>query len=86
MAHMVFCVRYKKEMEGLEEPPFDSEFGQKIFKNVSQPVAQNPLGFAQVAEGMNPIGFFLPQTKSRKSNNSAESPASFRSVPVFRAA
>ena len=36
MAHMVFCVRYKKEMEGLEEPPFDSEFGQKIFKNVSQ--------------------------------------------------
>ena len=36
MAHMVFCVRYKKEMEGLEEPPFDSEFGQKIYKNVSQ--------------------------------------------------
>jgi Fe-S cluster biosynthesis and repair protein YggX len=36
MAHTVFCVRYKKEMEGLEEPPFDSEFGQKIFKNVSQ--------------------------------------------------
>jgi Fe-S cluster biosynthesis and repair protein YggX len=36
MAHMVFCVRNKKEMEGLDEPPFDSEFGQKIFKNVSQ--------------------------------------------------
>src|ERR1035437_3825672 len=36
MAHMVFCVRNKKEMEGLEEPPFDSEFGQKIYKNVSQ--------------------------------------------------
>jgi Fe-S cluster biosynthesis and repair protein YggX len=36
MAHMVFCVRNKKEMEGLEEPPFDSEFGQKIFKNVSK--------------------------------------------------
>jgi Fe-S cluster biosynthesis and repair protein YggX len=33
---MVFCVRNKKEMEGLEEPPFDSEFGQKIFKNVSK--------------------------------------------------
>ena len=33
---MVFCVRYKKEMEGLEEPPFDSEFGQKIYKNVSK--------------------------------------------------
>ncbi len=36
MAHTVFCVRYKKEMEGLDEPPFDSEFGQKIFKNVSK--------------------------------------------------
>ena len=36
MAHMVFCVRYKKEMEGLDEPPFDSEFGQKIYKNVSK--------------------------------------------------
>ncbi|MDR3771898.1 MAG: Fe(2+)-trafficking protein, partial [Terracidiphilus sp.] len=36
MAHLVFCVRNKKEMEGLDEPPFDSEFGQKIFKNVSK--------------------------------------------------
>ena len=36
MAHTVFCVRYKKEMEGLDEPPFDSEFGQKIYKNVSK--------------------------------------------------
>ena len=33
---MVFCVRNKKEMEGLEEPPFDSEFGKKIFDNVSK--------------------------------------------------
>ena len=36
MAHMVFCVRNKKEMEGLDEPPFDSEFGQKIYNNVSK--------------------------------------------------
>ena len=36
MAHMVFCVRYKKEMEGLDEPPFDSEFGQKIYDHVSK--------------------------------------------------
>ena len=28
--------RYKKEMEGLEETPFDSEFGQKIFLSVSK--------------------------------------------------
>jgi Fe-S cluster biosynthesis and repair protein YggX len=36
MAHTVFCARYKQEMEGLDEPPFDSDFGQKIYKNVSQ--------------------------------------------------
>ena len=36
MAHNVYCVRNKKEMEGLDEPPFDSEFGQKIYKNVSK--------------------------------------------------
>lgn len=36
MAHMVFCVRYKKELEGLDEPPFDTELGQKIYKNVSK--------------------------------------------------
>jgi Fe-S cluster biosynthesis and repair protein YggX len=36
MAHMVFCARYKKELEGLEERPFDSDFGQKIYDQVSQ--------------------------------------------------
>jgi len=36
MAHTVFCVRNKREMEGLDEPPFDSELGQKIYKNVSK--------------------------------------------------
>ncbi|WP_348268085.1 oxidative damage protection protein [Edaphobacter paludis] len=36
MAHMVFCTKYKAEMEGLDEAPFDSDFGQKIYKNVSK--------------------------------------------------
>jgi len=36
MDHMVFCTKYKAEMKGLSEPPFDSEFGQKIYKNVSE--------------------------------------------------
>jgi Fe-S cluster biosynthesis and repair protein YggX len=36
MPHMVVCARYKQEMEGLDEPPFDSEFGQKIYDHVSK--------------------------------------------------
>ena len=36
MAHLVKCVKYGKEMEGLDEPPFDTPFGQKIYDNVSK--------------------------------------------------
>ena len=36
MPHMVVCARYKQEMEGLDEPPFDSDFGQKIYDHVSK--------------------------------------------------
>ena len=33
---MVQCVKLGREAEGLEEPPFDSELGQKIYNNVSK--------------------------------------------------
>ena len=36
MAHMVFCSRFKQEMEGLDEAPFDSDFGNKVYNNVSK--------------------------------------------------
>ena len=36
MPHMVVCARYKQEMEGLDEPPFDSDFGHKIYNQVSK--------------------------------------------------
>ncbi len=36
MAHIVKCVKFGKEMPGLDEPPFDTELGQKIYENVSQ--------------------------------------------------
>lgn len=36
MAHMVKCVKLGKEMDGLDEPPFDSPLGQKIYENVSK--------------------------------------------------
>jgi Fe-S cluster biosynthesis and repair protein YggX len=36
MAHKVFCSRYKQEMEGLDEAPFDSDFGHRIYNNVSR--------------------------------------------------
>jgi Fe-S cluster biosynthesis and repair protein YggX len=36
MPHMVQCVRYKNEMEGLDEPPFDGPLGQQIYEHVSK--------------------------------------------------
>ena len=31
----VFCVKFQREMPGLDEAPFDNELGQRIFENVS---------------------------------------------------
>src|SRR5215831_2303157 len=36
MAHMVHCVKLGREAEGLDEPPFDNDLGQKIYNNVSK--------------------------------------------------
>ena len=36
MARMVMCARFKQELEGLDEPPFDSDFGKKIYEHVSK--------------------------------------------------
>jgi Fe-S cluster biosynthesis and repair protein YggX len=33
---MVKCVKLGKELEGLDEPPFDSPLGQKIYESVSK--------------------------------------------------
>ena len=35
--HMVFCVKFQREMPGLEEVPFEGHpLGQKIYDNVSK--------------------------------------------------
>jgi len=32
----VFCIKLQKDLPGLDEPPFDTELGEKIYGNVSQ--------------------------------------------------
>jgi len=34
--HQVFCEKLKKNLPGLEEPPFDNDLGRRIYENVSQ--------------------------------------------------
>jgi Fe-S cluster biosynthesis and repair protein YggX len=33
---MVQCVKFQKELPGLDEPPFNNELGQRVFQNVSK--------------------------------------------------
>jgi Fe-S cluster biosynthesis and repair protein YggX len=34
--HLVKCIKFRKELPGLEEPPWSGELGQRIYDNVSQ--------------------------------------------------
>jgi Fe-S cluster biosynthesis and repair protein YggX len=36
MVRTVNCVKLKKELPGLDEPPFDNELGQRIYDTVSK--------------------------------------------------
>jgi Fe-S cluster biosynthesis and repair protein YggX len=34
--HKVFCVKLQQELPGLDEPPFDTDLGKKVYENVSK--------------------------------------------------
>ncbi len=36
MSRNVFCVKLKQELPGLDEPPFDTELGKRVYEQVSQ--------------------------------------------------
>ncbi|OVZ57865.1 oxidative damage protection protein [Pigmentiphaga sp. NML080357] len=36
MTRMVYCVKLKKEAEGLDFPPYPGELGTKIWQNISK--------------------------------------------------
>ena len=36
MSRQVFCSKFKKELPGLDKPPFSGDMGQRIFETVSQ--------------------------------------------------
>ena len=36
MTRIVFCKKYKKDLEGMDTPPYPGDKGQDIFDNVSK--------------------------------------------------
>ncbi|MBC6906352.1 oxidative damage protection protein [Saccharophagus sp. K07] len=41
MSRTVFCRKYKKEMEGLDAPPYPGQKGQDIYDNISKQAWQD---------------------------------------------
>ena len=36
MSRQVFCEHFQKELEGLDQPPYPGELGEKIYQSVSK--------------------------------------------------
>ncbi|MFZ0544740.1 MAG: oxidative damage protection protein [Candidatus Promineifilaceae bacterium] len=36
MARMVHCVKFNRELPGLDRPPMPGELGQRVYENISQ--------------------------------------------------
>ena len=36
MSRTVFCAKLKQDLPGLDEPPFDTELGKRVYEQVSQ--------------------------------------------------
>ncbi len=36
MTRLIHCVKLKKELEGLDRPPYPGELGQKIYEHISK--------------------------------------------------
>jgi Fe-S cluster biosynthesis and repair protein YggX len=36
MTHTIFCTKLKKELAGLDYPPYPGELGKKIYQSISQ--------------------------------------------------
>ncbi len=41
MSRTVFCKKYRREMEGLDKPPYPGAKGQDVFDNVSKQAWQD---------------------------------------------
>ena len=63
MARMVNCVKMGREMEGLDEPPFDGPLGQKIYENVSKEAWQQWLRHQTMLVNENRLNLADPRAR-----------------------
>lgn len=64
MARMVMCVKFGRELPGLERPPMPGKLGQRIFENVSQEAWQ--LWMDQVTILINHYGLTMADPRAQR--------------------
>lgn len=64
MKRQVKCVKLGQELEGLEEPPYPDELGQKIFESVSQEAWQMWIEEQTKLINENKLQVFRPEAKT----------------------
>jgi Fe-S cluster biosynthesis and repair protein YggX len=64
MPRMLFCVKLKRELPGLEKPPFPGNLGQRIYEHISQQAFE--MWPAQQVLIINHYGLNMADPESRK--------------------
>ncbi|GHO96766.1 hypothetical protein KSF_068140 [Reticulibacter mediterranei] len=64
MPRMVYCVKLKRELPGLDKPPFPGELGQRIFEHVSKQAYE--MWPAQSTQIINDNGLNMADPEARK--------------------
>jgi Fe-S cluster biosynthesis and repair protein YggX len=63
-AHMVKCVKFGKEMEGLDRIPWKGDLGKRVYDNVSKEAWQMLIEHFFFGEGAKlPEGYVAPKAK-----------------------
>ncbi|SFC26698.1 Fe-S cluster biosynthesis and repair protein YggX [Marinospirillum celere] len=63
MSHTVFCRKYQKELEGLEQPPMPGAKGQELYNEVSKQAWQDWLEHQTRLINEKHLKVFEPETR-----------------------
>ena len=63
MSRQVFCIKYQKEMEGLDFAPFPGAKGQELFEHVSKQAWQEWLQHQTTLINEKRLNVFEPEAK-----------------------
>ena len=63
MAREIFCDYFKKELEGLDRPPYPGEIGEKIYNSVSKQAWQMWLEHQTMLLNENRLSMVNPESR-----------------------